>query len=183
MVALLVIIITCFLLEIISSKTSKSLKIESEVPISKWSFTVNNKTEEIQKINLFESNIDTNHESRLAPGTSGSFTIFLDATEAEVDLEYQIISVEEINKPHNLKFIFNEKEYDSFKQMEEVLSGTINVDDVEKTRTFQINWEWKYETGNTKEEIDQNDIIDTEDMNNIKNYNFVICVSGEQVKL
>ena len=37
--------------------------------------------------------------------------------------------------------------------MEEVLSGTINVDDVDKTRTFQINWEWKYETGNTKEEI------------------------------
>ena len=183
MVALIVIIITCFLLEIASSKTSKSLKIESEVPISKWSFTVNNKTEEIQKINLFESNIDTNHESRLAPGTNGSFTIFLDATESEVDLKYQIISVEEIDKPHNLKFIFNGKEYESFKQMEEVLSGTISTDEIEKTRTFQINWEWKYETGNTKEEIAQNDIIDTEDINNIKNYNFVICVSGEQVKL
>ena len=183
MVALLVIIITCFLLEIISSKTSKSLKIESEVPISKWSFTVNNKTEEIQKINLFESNIDTNHESRLAPGTSGSFKIFLDAADSEVDLEYHINSVEEINKPHNLKFIFKEKEYETFKQMEEVLSGTISVDEKEKTRTFQINWEWKYETGNTEEEIIKNDLLDTEDMNNIKRYNFVICVSGEQIKL
>ena len=172
-----------FILEIASPKISESLKIESEIHISTWSFIVNNKKEEIQKINLFESNIKAKHESRLAPGTSGSFTIFLDAAEAEVDLKYQIISVEEINKPHNLKFIFNEKEYDSFKQMEEVLSGTINVDDVDKTRTFQINWEWKYETGNTKEEITKNDIIDTEDINNIKNYNFVICVSGEQVKL
>ena len=67
--------------------------------------------------------------------------------------------------------------------MEEVLSGTINAHDIDKTRTFRINWEWKYETGNTKEEIIKNDIIDTEDINNIKNYNFVICVSGEQVKL
>ena len=183
MVALIVIIITFLFIEVTSSKTSKSLKIESEVPISIGSFTVNNKREEIQKINLFESNIDVNHESRLAPGTSGSFTIFLDATESEVDLKYQIISVEEINKPHNLKFIFNEKEYESFKQMEEVLSGTINTDDIDKTRIFQINWEWKYETGNTKEEITKNDIIDTEDINNIRNYNFVICVSGEQVKL
>lgn len=183
MVALIVIIITFLFIEVTSSKTSKSLKIESEVPISIGSFTVNNKREEIQKINLFESNIDVNHESRLAPGTSGSFTIFLDATESEVDLKYQIISVEEINKPHNLKFIFNEKEYESFKQMEEVLSGTISNEEKEKTRTFQINWEWKYETGNTKEEIVQNDIIDTEDMNNIRKYNFIICVSGEQVKL
>ena len=67
--------------------------------------------------------------------------------------------------------------------MEEVLSGTISVDEKEKTRTFQINWEWKYETGNTEEEIIKNDLLDTEDMNNIKRYNFVICVSGEQIKL
>ncbi len=172
-----------FILEIASPKISESLKIESEIHISTWSFIVNNKKEETQKINLFESNINTNHESRLAPGTSGSFKIFLDATDSEVDLEYHINSVEEINKPHNLKFIFKEKEYETFKQMEEVLSGTISVDEKEKTRTFQINWEWKYETGNTEEEIIKNDLLDTEDMNNIKRYNFVICVSGEQIKL
>lgn len=67
--------------------------------------------------------------------------------------------------------------------MEEILSGTISTNEENKTRTFQINWEWKYETGNTKEEIYQNDLIDTEDMNNISQYNFTICVSGEQVKL
>lgn len=172
-----------FILEIASPKISESLKIESEIHISTWSFIVNNKKEETQKINLFESNINTNHESRLAPGTSGSFKIFLDAAYSEVDLEYHINSVEEINKPHNLKFIFKEKEYETFKQMEEVLSGTISVDEKEKTRTFQINWEWKYETGNTEEEIIKNDLLDTEDMNNIKRYNFVICVSGEQIKL
>ena len=183
MIVLISIIIVILILEITSSKTSKSLKIESEIPISTWSFIVNNKKEEIQKINLFESNIKAKHESRLAPGTSGSFKIFLDATDSEVDLEYHINSVEEINKPRNLKFIFNEKEYESLKQMEEVLSGTISADENEKTRLFQINWEWKYETGDTKEEIIKNDLIDTEDMNKIRIYNFVICVSGEQVKL
>lgn len=67
--------------------------------------------------------------------------------------------------------------------MEEILSGTISANEENKTRTFQINWEWKYETGKTKEEIYQNDLIDTEDMNNISQYNFTICVSGEQVEL
>ena len=37
--------------------------------------------------------------------------------------------------------------------MEEVLSGTISADENEKTRIFQINWEWKYETEGTNEEI------------------------------
>lgn len=67
--------------------------------------------------------------------------------------------------------------------MEEILSGTISTNEENKTRIFQINWEWRYETGNTKEEIYQNDLIDTEDMNNISQYNFTICVSGEQVEL
>ena len=33
------------------------------------------------------------------------------------------------------------------------------------------------------EENNKNGIIDTEDMNNVRDYNFIICVSGEQVKL
>lgn len=181
----LIIIITITIIILFKNSFNKntSLKIESEVPISIWDFTVNNNREEIQKINLFQSSNENELESQLAPGTSGSFQIFLDATETQVAIKYNIISIEETNKPHNLKFIYEGKEYDSFKQMEEVLLGTINVNDKEKTRTFQIYWEWKYETGNTKEEIIKNDLIDTEDMNNIRKYNFVICVSGEQIKL
>lgn len=148
-----------------------------------WSFTVNSQKEEKQKINLFQSNNENSNESRLAPGTSGNFQIFIDATETQVDIKYNISSIEENNKPHNLKFIFQEKEYETFKQMEEVLSGTISADEEKRTRTFQINWEWKYETGKTEEEIIKNDLIDTEDMNNIRKYNFIVCVSGEQIKL
>ena len=161
----LIIIITITIIILFKNSFNKntSLKIESEVPISIWDFTVNNNREEIQKINLFQSSNENELESQLAPGTSGSFQIFLDATETQVAIKYNIISIEET--------------------MEEVLLGTINVNDKEKTRTFQIYWEWKYETGNTKEEIIKNDLIDTEDMNNIRKYNFVICVSGEQIKL
>ena len=176
-------IIITIILQNSHCQETTSLIIESEAPISIWSFTVNNKKEEIQKINLFQSNNENSNESRLAPGTSGSFQIILDASNTQVDLKYNIFSIEESNKPHNLKYIFDEKEYDSFKQMEEILSGTISTNEENKTRTFQINWEWKYETGNTKEEIYKNDLLDTEDMNNISQYNFTICVSGEQVKL
>lgn len=114
----------------------KSLKIESEVPISILSFIVNNQKEEIQKINLFQSKNEKENKSKLAPGTSGNFQILLDASNSQVDIKYNIFSVEENNKPHNLIFIYQEKEYDSFKQMEEILSGTIGANEEQRTRTF-----------------------------------------------
>lgn len=160
----------------------KELKVESKNPIASWDFIVNNNKEEIQKISLMSSkeNIST-LDRKIAPGTSGSFTISIDATLAEVDIKYHIKSIDETNSPQNLKFIFEEKEYDSFKSMEEDLTGTITSSEEDKTRTFEIKWEWKYETGTTKEEIMQNDLKDTEDMRNIRNYDFTICVSGEQI--
>lgn len=67
--------------------------------------------------------------------------------------------------------------------MEECLTGIISLADEIKKRTFEIKWKWYYETGSTKEEIKKNDLKDTEDMQNIRNYDFIILVSGEQIKL
>lgn len=61
------------------------------------------------------------------------------------------------------------------------MSGIIYADDENKVRTLNIQWKWDYETGSTAEEINANDIIDTEDAKNIQNYKFTICVSGEQI--
>ena len=44
-----------------------------------------------------------------------------------------------------------------------------------------IDWNWKYETGNTIEEIQKSDIIDTQDAKQITNYSFDIVVTGTQV--
>lgn len=67
--------------------------------------------------------------------------------------------------------------------MEECLTGIISVADKIKTKTFEIKWKWDYETGSTEEEIKKNDLKDTEDIQKIRNYDFIILVSGEQIKL
>lgn len=67
--------------------------------------------------------------------------------------------------------------------MEECLTGIISLADEIKTKTFEVKWKWDYETGSTEEEIKKNDLKDTEDMQNIRNYDFIILVSGEQIKL
>ena len=100
-----------------------------------------------------------------------------------MDIRYSIKSIDETNKPQNFKFILEEKEYNSFQDMEECLTGIISLADEIKTKTFEIKWKWDYETGSTEEEIKKNDIKDTEDMQNIRNYDFIILVSGEQIKL
>ena len=61
------------------------------------------------------------------------------------------------------------------------LTGTINANEENKTKTFTINWEWKYETGSNQEEISQNDIIDTNNGREISNYTFDVNVQGTQV--
>ena len=109
--------------------------------------------------------------------------ISIDTTNSEVDIKYNIKSIDETNKPQNLKFLFEDEEYNHFSDMEESLTGIISAKDEVKTKTFEIKWEWKYETGGTEEEILQNDLKDTQDMQNIRNYDFTIFVSGEQVKL
>ncbi len=67
--------------------------------------------------------------------------------------------------------------------MEEDLTGTIDVNDKDKTRTFEIKWKWEFETGSTEEEIIKNNLMDSEDVQNIRDYIFTIHVSGEQIKL
>ena len=96
--------------------------------------------------------------SKLAPGTSGNFTISIDATGTQVGIKYMINSIEETDKPRNLKFFFEDKKFNSLKQMEKYLTGTISANDNNKTRTLKINWEWKFETGDTEDEIVKNNI-------------------------
>lgn len=149
--------------------------------MAKYSFIVNERREENQQITLLPDN-EYPLNSKIAPGSKGRFSISIDATKSDVDISYSIKSIEETNKPQNLKFIFKGKEYESFKDMEKNLTGIISANDENKVLTFDIQWQWEYETGSTKEEINKNDFIDTKDMQIIKNYKFIVSVSGEQIK-
>lgn len=150
--------------------------------IASWSFKVNEKEEQMQTISLKSTiNNSTLLNNKIAPGTEGEFQIKLDATNSEVGVNYAIKFENETQKPTNLKFTYGEKTYSSLENLQKDLIGTINADDQNKTKTLIIGWNWKYQTGNTTEEISASDIIDTRDGKTIDNYSFDIIVSGTQV--
>ena len=113
---------------------------------------------------------------------SGAFDIIVDATGSEVGINYNISFTEEENKPQNLKFTYDNVEYNSIKELEDELSGTIATSDENKVKTLNIKWEWPYQTGENPEEIENNDLIDTQNAKNISNYTFDVIVTGSQVE-
>ena len=181
--AIIAIIVLAFLGGHAYAKYFTKIKGTGLAEIATWSFKVNGEMEQIQTINL-ASTIDneTLVDNKIAPGTKGNFNIVIDATDSDVGINYNISFSDESNKPTNLKFIYNEQEYQSIEELADNLSGIINANDEEKTRTLNIGWEWKYETGSDANTIAQNDIIDTENGTSLANYTFNIIVSGTQVE-
>ncbi|MFR6022540.1 MAG: hypothetical protein ACLUHC_06425 [Clostridia bacterium] len=150
--------------------------------VANWNFKVNEKEEQLQAISLNSTiNNKTVSNNKIAPGTQGSFQIKLDATGAEVGIDYIVRFENESNKPTNLKFKYENKEYKSLTELQNNLTGTINANDGEKTKVITIDWIWPYETGTTAEQILANDKIDTQNAKSIRNYTFNIIVTGTQV--
>ena len=73
------------------------------------------------------------------------------------------------NKPENLVFQIEGKDrkYEKLEDLEKELKGEIN-----ENKKIVIHWEWEYEKNNLQ------DIQDTKDGENIKQYNFTIYASG-----
>ena len=150
--------------------------------IANWVFKVNGQEDSVQNVNLLSTyNNETLVNNKVAPGTSGSFNIVIDATGSEVGVDYNVTFLNESEKPQNLVFMYDDTKYSTIQDLEQDLSGTINANEENKTRTITIDWEWQYETGNNENEIAQNDEIDTQNAKQIENYNFDIRVTGTQV--
>lgn len=165
------------------AKYITEVKGEGIAEVATWSFKVNGQKEQVQSINLVSTcDEKTLVNNKIAPGTSGSFNIIVDGTGSDVGINYNIIFKDEVNKPANLKFIYDNVEYNSIQEIENNLSGTINANDVNKVRTLNIKWEWKYETGSNETEVANNDLIDTKNAEEIRNYSFNISVTGTQVE-
>lgn len=179
---LLITILLAFLGGQTFSKYITEVKGEGTANIARWNFLVNGNDQQIQKINLASTiNNLTLLNNKIAPGTKGSFEIAIDTTGTEVGMNYQILFLNEQNKPQNLKFRYNNLIYNDLSEMTNDLSGTITANDENKRIVKTIEWEWPYETGNTEEEIKENDKIDTENAKLISSYNFEILVSGTQL--
>lgn len=147
--------------------------------IARWSFKANNETKTIANIKLSNTyNQNKLANNKIAPGTSGSFDIVLDATGADVAIDYAITFENCENKPTNLKFSYNGTTSSTLEGLENVLKGRIGLND-SRTKTLTVNWNWEYQTGNGATEIAKNDEIDTKDAG--KNFSFDVIITGTQV--
>ena len=152
---------------------------EGNAEIARWSFRANNTStfmENIQLSNTYNTSVLKN--KTIAPGTNGSFDIVLDATGADVAIDYAITFDNLVNKPTNLKFTYDGTTKSSLEELEDLLKGRITLDD-SRTKTLTIYWSWDYHTGTTDEEKSNNDRIDTNDSG--KDFSFDMTINGTQV--
>lgn len=181
-IAVLLVIILSFMIGKTFSKYVSEVKGTGTAEIANWVFKVNGKEDVVQNVNLLSTyNNETLINNKVAPGTSGNFNIVVDATGSEVGVDYTVQFLNESEKPQNLIFIYDDKQYTTIQDLEKDLSGTINANDENKTRTITVYWEWQYQTGEDENEINQNDIIDTNNAKQLENYTFDIYVTGTQV--
>lgn len=181
-ICVLLAIILSFMIGKTFSKYISEVKGTGTAEIANWVFKVNGKEDVVQNVNLLSTyHNETLVNNKVAPGTSGSFNIVVDATGSEVGIDYTIQFLNESEKPQNLVFTYDNQEYTTIQDLEKDLSGTINANDKNKERTITIDWEWQYETGANENEINQNDKIDTDNAKQLDNYTFDIYVTGTQV--
>lgn len=165
------------------AKYKTSVKGKGELDIAKWSFIVNNNSEQIETIKLTDT-VDEKllANGKVAPGTGGEFTINIDGSGTEVGINYEVKFTNERNKPTNLIFTYEGKQYKNLGEISEVIKGNINANEINKTKEFTIGWEWKYETG-TQAEIVNNDKIDTQEGISNLDYTFDVTVTGVQAPI
>ena len=185
-ILIIVLILLAMMISFLGGKTFSKYLSEIQgsgtAEIANWVFKVNGKEDSVQSVNLLSTyHNETLINNKVAPGTKGSFNIVIDATGSEVGVDYEVKFLNETQKPQNLVFIHNNQEYATVQELEENLSGTIDANEENKTRTITINWEWQYETGDNENEIAQNDKIDTQNAKDLENYTFDIHVIGTQV--
>lgn len=152
--------------------------------IARWSFDSKN---EKAVINL--------SEEKIAPGSNGQFEIEVDATNSEVDVDYEILVSEEKNIPTNMKFyaetkdekgtvISTTEEMSSFTELAtNNLKGKIPVESNNQKRSIIVHWNWEFNENDTTT-IDSDDATLKLDENGNSNLEcgFNIEIVGRQAK-
>lgn len=148
--------------------------------VAKWAFQIVKEGAQTKTINLADTvDKDSLVDGKIAPGTTGTMEITLDATGSEVDVDYELKFENEKNRPTNMRFRCEGKEYDTLTEIIPVI-GKLKHDSQSKQRRVVLSWWWDYEKGKTEEEITANDLIDTEEANKITEYTFDIIATATQ---
>ena len=155
----LIAIIMSFVGGQVYAKYMSKVNGQGTADIAHWSFKVNEQESKIQ-------------------------TISLDANNSDVGINYIINFENETSKPTNLKFVYDNKTYNTLEELKDKLTGVINANDNDndKVKIITIGWNWSYETGTTKDEKDKNDEIDTREAKTLNDYTFDVVVTGTQVE-
>ncbi len=163
------------------SKYTNKVVGNGETEIAKWSFNVNEQTEQFETIKLAETyDKNTLTNGKIAPGTKGSFDLVIDSTTSEVGVNYLVDFKNETNKPSNLIYKYKDNSVENIEDLEQYLTGTIDANDTNKVRTLTIEWEWPYGDNSTGV-ITEEDRVDTEEGLEALDYSFDVEVTGVQV--
>ena len=128
---------------------------------------ISTKKQITKEMSLFSNlNDQMNWNKIIYPGTKGEFSIKLYGQEK---LQYEVTFKSKNQKPRNLVFKQNGKEYETLEQLGKNLKGNLQKDEI---RNIVIEWEWKYETN------EKQDFQDTKDGKEIREYNFEIIAKG-----
>lgn len=178
-----IILVAALAISLAYSRYFSKITGTGEATVAKWSFKVNGKADNLGKITLGNTASANSKvaDGKVAPGTSGKFSVALDATGTEVALDYTI-KFENLNDtfPKNLKFYKDQAYTQEISDITNAgMTGTIGLSD-SKTKTVEIYWIWKYQTGEDATTKETNDGVDTTDGQAAKTITFDVVVTGTQ---
>lgn len=204
-IALMLLLLVAMTLGYTYAKYINSREVKSTSATATWNFDgaiSNTNSETTKSISLAQTiNKDSIVSGKIAPGTSGSFKIIVNAKGSEVDVDYDVLlKGEESHKPDNLYFTCEDLvkakdengkliKYYSLADMLAVdsqtnkanMSGTIDKDDNATAKVITVNWDWPYESTRTDKSLAELDAQDTND-SGVTDYAFTLNILGKQSK-
>ena len=120
-----------------------------------FSFNVSHNNETFASINLadtIESSLSSN--GYISPGSSGKFDLLVDASGGMTDVEYTI-SFNRTNVPSNMNFYLNKEKTNKIDSSKTV-GGYFDSDEVVRSRTYVIYWDWPFDSDNDEDSNFQN---------------------------
>ncbi len=184
---IIALIILSFLTGSTFAKYLTEYKTTASLQIARWSisedFLVNGVSKKSDNINLATTyNPETLVNGKIAPGTSGTFGVQIDATGTETGINYEIkfdrILGAIIN---NLVFTYNNNTYSNLSELSNVISGNIAANAENKIVNLEIGWCWPYETvvNGSSHDGDSQDTLDGSTIYNSK-YSFDVTITCTQ---
>lgn len=157
----LIIIFILIMIFLIFYKSKKSI-FDDHTIFNMWEeYVINPEKDESIQIDIFKKVSNGNKvHGKIAPGSYGSFIVKLIRPEnSKIDIQIKDMT----NKPENLMFILDNREFYSMEEMQEALKEKFLTED-----RVTINWKWQYEISQ------EGDIEDTKSGENAQSYIFEI---------